>query len=191
MSRFECPREHEVVAAVLAQCLDRRFAHRSVGEDGCRGDAGWRDAGDDDPAAHASACEVCREAATVARLLREEAISVRPDVQVPSAGQVWWRAAIRARMEIAQQVERPLTWVHGLAGACAAGVIAAAAGAAWPSIESGVAWMAAQSWSVPAPAAETARLAVQTLQRGVPLALVAAAVVILAPLAIYLATSDD
>jgi hypothetical protein len=191
MSGFECPREHEVVAAVLAQCLDGRFVHRRPGEDGCRGDAGCRDAGDDDLAAHASACEVCRDAATVARLLREEAITARPDVQVPSAGQVWWRAAIRARMEIAQQVERPLTWVHGVAAACAAGLLAALAGVAWPSIERGTAWMAAQSWSAPAPAVETARLAVETLQRSAPLALVAAAFVILAPLAIYLATSDD
>lgn len=190
MSAFECPREQDVVAAVLSPSLDRRLVRRSLGE-GRLDEGGWRHPGDDDLAAHTSACEVCREAAAVASLLHEEAIAVRRDVQVPSAGQVWWRAAIRARMDIAQQVERPLTWVHGLAGACAAGLIATATGVAWPSIERGTAWVAAQSWSVPAPAADTARLAIETLQRGLPLALVAAAFVILAPIAIYLAVSDD
>lgn len=184
MSAFECPRESDVVAAVLSQGLDHGVVRR--GFDG--GD--WR-ADDDELGAHASACEVCLEAATVARLVHEDAIAARRAVQVPSAGQVWWRAAIRARGDVARQVERPLTWVHGLAGACAAGVIATAAGVAWPSIEWGAAWVAAQSWSVPAPAADTARLAIETLQRALPLALVAATVVILAPIAIYLATSDE
>lgn len=185
MSAFECPRESDVVAAVLSQSLENTEFRPGLHQ----GRQGRAD--EDDLAAHASGCGVCREAATVARLVHEDAIAARRSLQVPSAGQVWWRAAIRARVDLAQQVERPLAWVHGLAGACAAGLIATAAGVAWPSIERGTAWVAAQSWTVPAPAADTARHAIEALQRGLPLALVATVFVILAPIAIYLAVSDD
>jgi hypothetical protein len=181
MSAFECPREHEVVAAVLSRRLDRP----SLDE------GGWPGASDDDLGTHADACDVCREAATVASLLHEDARAARAAVRVPSAGQVWWRAAIRARVEAAQAAERPMTWVHGLAGACATGVVVTLLGLAWPSVEGAVAWVAAQSWSVPAPMAETARLAIDTLQRGLPIALLAVACVILAPLAIYLTIADE
>jgi hypothetical protein len=191
MSAFECPREQDVVVEVLSRRLDPGLVHRSLGDGGCLGDGGSHRDWDEDLAAHVVACDVCHEAATVARLLREEALASRSNVRVPSAGQVWWRAAIRGRMEAVHAAERPMTWVHGLAGACAAGLVVALLGLVWPSIEGAVGWIAARSWSVPAPAAETARLTMDILQRGLPLALVAAAFVILAPLAIYLATFDD
>lgn len=181
MSAVECSREQDVVAAVLAQ----RLEHSGPGEDR------WRHASENDLVAHVVACEVCREAATVACLLNEEAIAARGDVQVPSVGQVWWRAAIRARVEAAHAVERPLTWLHGLAGACTAGAVVAVLGLAWPSIEGAVAWAVSRSWSAAPSTIETAELMMSILQRSLPLALLATLCAILAPIALYLTISDD
>lgn len=181
MTPFECPREDEVVAAVLSRPIDDRG----------RGEDGWLDACNDEVRTHVDGCDVCHGAGAVAVLLRAEAMAARRELHVPSAGQVWWRAAIRARADVVHEMERPLTWVHGLAGACAAGLIATVAGAAWPSVERGATWLGSRSWSVPAPAFEAARLTIDILQHVLPLALLATACIILVPLAIYLATSDD
>jgi len=175
----ECPREHEVVAAVLSRRLDRR----SLGE------GGGLDT-DEELRTHAAECEICGEAVTVAALLREEGLAARRDVHVPAAGQVWWRAAIRARVEAVHAAERPMTWLHGLAGACAVGLVAALLGAAWPSIERAAAWVSARSWSLDPATSDTGALIVSILQRSLPFAAMAVCM-ILATLAIYVATSDD
>ena len=167
MNPVECPREDDVVAMTLSRCHDEELQ------------------------AHASECEVCREAASVAALLREDAMNARADVHVPAAGQVWWRAAIRARVDGVQAAERPITWLHGLAGAAAAGLVATLLGIAWPSIEGFASWVAAREWAVMPGASDTAALILAALQRSLPLALVVATCMILAPIAIYLAVSDD
>lgn len=168
---FECPREQDVVAVVLS----RR----------------WPDGCDEELRIHAAACEVCRDAAAVASLLHEDEQLARRDVQVPAAGQVWWRAAIRARVEAVHAAERPLTWLHGVAAAIAAGLLAALLGLAWPSIERAGAWVAAQSISINPVTAETGQLLYAALQRGLPVALTVGVFVILGPIAIYFALSDD
>jgi hypothetical protein len=166
MNAGECPREHEVVSAVLL----RRWPH------GC----------DEDLRAHAAECAVCQETVTVAALLHEDGQAERREVQVPAAGQVWWRAAIRARVEAVQAAERPMTWLHGVAGACAVGIVAALAGAAWPLVAT---WFSERSWSLSVGA--IGALVVSLLQRSLPLVILAAAFVILAPIAIYFAMSDE
>lgn len=181
MSAIECPREHDVVAAVLSRRLDGR----SLGE------GGWPGGCDEELRIHAAGCGVCRETVTVASLLHEDGQAARREVQVPAAGQVWWRAAIRARVEAAHAMERPMTWLHGFAAACAAGIVAALVSVAWPSIQEAGAWAAARSWIVNAATSDTASLLMSVMQRSLPVALLAAACVILAPLAIYLAMSDD
>jgi hypothetical protein len=165
---LECPHEHEVVSVVLSH----RWPH------GC----------DEELRIHASECEVCRDAVTVACVLQEDAQAARRDVQVPAAGQVWWRSAIRARVEAVQAAERPMTWLHGLAGACAAGLVAALISVVWPSV---AAWLAARSWTVSPSLVESGELFVSTMQRNLPVALAIAACVILAPIAVYLATNDE
>jgi hypothetical protein len=55
---------------------------------------------------HAGACEVCREVVAIVPLLREEYDEAREaigrrDVPLPSAGQIWWRAAVHARADAA------------------------------------------------------------------------------------------
>ena len=137
MTRFGCPREDDMIALVLSGVIDGH------GSDPDR----WLEACGDDARTHVGACDACRGSVSVAVQLRAEATAARREVHVPSPGQVWWRAAIRARADVAHEVERPLTWVHGLAGACAAGLIAAVGGSAWPSVERAAAWLGSRSWS--------------------------------------------
>ena len=181
MTRIDCLREDNVIAVVLSRAIH-----------GPGGDLDhWLDACGEDVRTHVGACEVCRAGVEVAVQLRAEGSAASREVHVPSSGQVWWRAAIRARADVAHEVERPLTWVHGLAGACAAGLIAAVGNSAWPSVERAIAWLGSRSWSVPAPAFEAAGPTIDMLQRVLPHALLATGCVILVPLAIYLATSAD
>jgi hypothetical protein len=177
MSRFECAREQEVAEAL------RR---------------GWFDAAEEPPAvpgspddlrAHAGECEVCADVVLVAGIFRSERDVARHDVQVPAAGQVWWRAAIRARLEATQAAARPMTWVYGVAGACAAGLGAAVVRFASPGFTLDA---SAERWSHYVPsAADAAALLTTTMQRSLPFALLAAACLVLAPIALYLALSDE
>ena len=59
-------------------------------------------------------CETCREVASVSMLLREDSECSRIEMHVPAAGQVWWRAAVRARLESTHAAARPMTWMHGI-----------------------------------------------------------------------------
>jgi hypothetical protein len=140
---------------------------------------------DEELRAHATTCDVCREAVTIAGLLGEDEKETRRDVHVPAAGQIWWRSAIRARVEAIHAAERPMTWLHGLAGAVAVGLLLSVMGLAWPYIASVAASVSATSWSLSLPAAATA-----SVERILPFALAALALVILTPIAIYFATND-
>lgn len=86
--------------------------------------------------AHAAGCAVCHELALIAAVLHEDRRQLTSRLRMPAAGQVWWRAAIRARLENEQTAARPLTWLYGAVGAVALGLAVAAAGA-WPVLEAG------------------------------------------------------
>ena len=169
MSQVDCPREHEVVSLVLSNQ--------------------WSTC-DEELKAHATTCEVCRDAVMVASLLGEDEEQARRDVHVPAAGQVWWRAAIRARVEAIHAAERPMTWLHGLAGAIVVGLAVSLIGIAWPWIEGAASWISSKT-SVNPFSPETVELATSLVQRSAPFALAALAFVILAPIAVYLATNDE
>ena len=55
----------------------------------------------------------------------------------PSSAIVWWRAQMRARQEAARVAEQPLTFVHALAIACAAGLLVGLIGLAGAWIRGG------------------------------------------------------
>jgi hypothetical protein len=167
---LECPHEHEIVQAVLSGRIEQFEEARR----------------------HADTCEVCREVAAVARSLGDDRDGALHDVQVPAAGQVWWRAAIRARLDAAHSAERPMTWAHGVAGACAAGLTLGIVGLAWPTIDRVWTWLADGLGSLMPDAAAVTDLAAAALQQTLPIGLLAAACLLLAPLALCLAfLSDD
>jgi len=133
--------------------------------------------------AHAAECGACAETLELARLLQDDQKALCAEAQVPSAGAVWWRATIRARAEAARTAGQPITLLQGIAAATAVGLFVALVGAWWRSVAPGGIWferfdgIVSQSASVP-PA-----LALSLL-------LVLAACLIVAPIAVYLATAD-
>lgn len=93
-------------------------------------DGRWPDAADAELRAHADGCGACRETVAIAAMLREA--DAAADVHVPTASQVWWRLAVRARLEREQAAARPLVWLQGLAAATGLGLAATAVGVVRP-----------------------------------------------------------
>ena len=170
MKPRECPHEPAVLAAVLADC--------------------WPEQRDGALARHTSECDACGDVLTVARALREDRDAGAREVHVPAAGQVWWRAAVRARLEASQAAARPITWIHGLMGASAVGLTGAAAGLAWPTVRAAGDWIGAQVTAF-ADGAAVAALLGDAVLRTLPFAVGIAAALVLAPIALYFALSDD
>jgi hypothetical protein len=170
MTRHDCAREQEVVNAVLS--------------------GAWPERAGAELTAHASDCAMCGEVATVATLLREDHEQARSVVQVPAAGQVWWRAAVRARLERAQAATQPMTWLHGITAACMAGVALTAITLAWPSVIGGIAWVREQLLDT-TPAGDVAGLVTMALGQSLVLGLVAAICLVVAPVVLYFALSDE
>jgi hypothetical protein len=170
MTDHSCAREDEVVARVSS----RRWATAH-----------------DDLKRHAADCESCRDVVAVASLLSAEQERASHEVRVPAAGQVWWRAAVRARLEAAHAAARPLTWLHGIAGACAVGLAGALIGTAWPRLREMVSWFTSQALGADSRVADVAALVTSALQKSLPLAFIVAACIILAPVALYFVLTDD
>jgi hypothetical protein len=112
-------------------------------------------------------------------LFEAESRAVMQGAQLPEAGQIWWKAAIRARAESTDAAARPMIWLQALAGAAAAGLALGAGTSVWPRL-SGVLRQLD-------PAAPSSVLA------AVPLPLVAAIglAIVAAPIAFYLAVPRD
>jgi hypothetical protein len=166
----DCPKEQLVVNAVLS-------GH-------------WPHDCDDTLVAHAKECVTCREVANVSLLLRDDNDDSRFEMHVPAAGQVWWRAAVRARLEGTSAATRPITWMHGITGAIVAGVVLAVITAVWPMLPGAIdtARTSARQFF---PSAEAASAVAGALQQSLLIALVAAVLLVVAPLALYFVLSDD
>ena len=89
----------------------------------------WR-AADDDLRRHVEDCPACAEVAAVCEALADDRDALRSTLgsgnrSLPSAGQVWHRATLRARAEGLQSASRSLVWAYGIAGAAVVGLTAA------------------------------------------------------------------
>jgi hypothetical protein len=170
VSHMECPREPLVVEAVVSGC--------------------WPERTDEVLVTHAQACDVCREVAAVATLIHDEHERARFEVQVPAAGQIWWRSAIRARLESTQTAMRPLSWMHGVTAAIILGLLLAAMTVAWPLLPP----LGDRVWDVAVnlfPNAQVASALASGARQMAVLGAVAVAVLVAAPLALYFALSRD
>lgn len=137
-----CRFEEEVLAAVAAGAWDRAS---------------------DELKAHVAACSACGDLVMVSALLKQDHEAMIGDVDVPSGGQVWWRAQVRARAEAAQAAARPLFVAQAIAAAAIVGVLVALVTWLWPAGvwryvsapgELGpVAWTGIGAWLVLAPLA--------------------------------------
>lgn len=114
---------------------------------------------------HLRACANCREVAAIASALLSDTNSADEDGPAPSADIVWFRAQMKARAEAAELAARPVFLVQALA---AAGVVGGVAGVA-----------------VTLGSLDIAAIA----NRGILLAF--AVWLLIAPVAVYLATTED
>jgi hypothetical protein len=135
----------------------------------------WPDGADVELRAHADTCAVCADVIAIAPALRADQLHAG-DVQVPAAGQIWWRSAIRARADAARTAARPMVWLQALTGAGAVGIAIAGVSAAWPRLESVLRFM---------PFSQT------SIQEALPLLLIAGLGLVAAPIAYYLAVPRD
>jgi hypothetical protein len=173
LEQSACPREQEIV--------DLLVSGRSADE------------GDDALLVHAAHCGACAETLELAHLLREDQLALCGHAPVPAAGSVWWRATIRARAEAARAAEQPMTLLQGIAAATAVGLLVGFGGAWWRSIVHG-AWLdrfGAFASRLDEGRAQLATAAAVPGALGLPLLLVLAACLIVAPVAVYLATADE
>jgi hypothetical protein len=162
---MDCPRESEVLDAVA---LDRV---RQVQD-------------------HLDACASCAEVAGIAGALRRDYEAAVREAHVPSAGVVWWRATIRARADAARAVSQPITLAQGVAAASAVGLAFGFAGVAWRSLTSGTS-LSEILLRLGARSDELATASAVVIQHALPVALALAACLVIAPVALYFALSDE
>lgn len=170
MNRSECVHEPLVVEAVVS--------------------GRWPARADDALVAHALECEVCGEVAALAALIHDDHERSRFEVHVPAAGQVWWRSAIRARLESTHTAMRPMTWMHAVTAAITIGILLAVLTAAWPVLTP----LADRTWDIAVgyfPNAEVAAALASGLRQMAMVGVIAVAVLVAAPLAVYYVLSGD
>lgn len=114
MRAADCPHEPDVLDAVVS--------------------ARWPDRLDAELTAHLATCAVCSETAIVAYALLAERDVAWRDAVVPPAGQVWWRAEMRARQEAIRAAAQPIAVAETAAGVLVLALLAVLGRGLWPWI---------------------------------------------------------
>jgi hypothetical protein len=160
--RRDCAHEPEVAALASAGRWPQRAAPEMI--------------------AHVENCAACGDVAALALLFGADRDAALARVSVPPAGQVWWRVALRARMEDAQTATRPVSWAQGVTGACVAGAACAIGAFTWPSLKSTAAYAGSLIAGIEPRWLDTVAPLASLAGASLPLVLGAAACTILAPL---------
>lgn len=142
-----------------------------------------------DLTAHLASCGSCRVLHTIASALQDDHAAALAEVRVPSAGQAWWRAELRARQEAAALAARPIMVATGIAGACLTGLLASLTGV--------LAWWLQDSGSLSPLALHAVTDVLAAGRSGLPtglrlaLWLCASALAIAAPVVVYVALTEE
>jgi hypothetical protein len=156
---IECPRESEVLDALAS----KRWPHRV----------------DHELADHVASCDVCTDVLVVAAAMREDHHATWQEASVPSSGQVWWRAEMRARHEAIRKASRPITIAYGVAALAALALVAAVGWFAWPVVHD---YLSSFGSAQTSPLSSPLTL---------PLIVALGALLVVAPVALYLVLSDE
>jgi heme A synthase len=158
---IECARESDVLDAVASA----RWPHRVPRE----------------LADHVAACAICTDVVVVAEAMRADHDAVWQQADIPSSGQVWWRAEMRARQEAIRKASRPITIAQGVAALVVLTVTGATGWLAWT-------WIRQQM-----PVVDFASVSAQALASPLALSLAIAlgALLLITPVALYLVLSDE
>jgi hypothetical protein len=161
VNAIECPRESDVLDAVASA----RWPHRVARE----------------LTEHVSSCTICADVLAVASAMRDDREAAWQQANIPSAGQVWWRAEMRARQEAIHKASRPITIAQGVAALLTLALTATAGWFAWTWIEQQM------------PAFDFASVSAQAFASPLAVSFVVAlgALAVIAPVALYLVLSDD
>jgi hypothetical protein len=180
--RIECPHEQDTLDALTARRLPGRAAPELL--------------------SHLEACEVCRDLAAVVSAMQEACDDDAPS-PTPSAATVWWRAQLRAQREAARQAALPIRVAQVAAVIVALVTVAALQPLvpAWrPALPFEIAsltawWPELPSVSISWPSIEELPAlsldSIRQISGWWWLALAIGAWVIVAPLALYFARTDD
>ena len=151
----------------------------------------WPERSDPELRRHVEGCAICQDVAEVFLAMsaaREESWEA---AAVPPPSVVWWRAQIRAREEAARTAERPIAVTQLVAVACLAAAALVLGTLAWPSMKYTAGVMSETiEWLTPRAAAVSDAFAVLT-GTGVPLLPFAAASLLLAPILLYYALTEE
>ena len=164
MQRFECSMETEILAAVA--------------------EGRWPEGVDQELRAHVEQCGICADIVMVAGALLSERQELRSIAVVPDAGQVWWKAQLRARREAAEAAGRPITAAQLVAFGCAVGLLGACFGATSEWFQAGFKWVVGHL-------AEIRAAALTPIAGHALIALGVAALLLLIPAALILAAGRD
>jgi hypothetical protein len=157
---IECPRESDVLDALASN----RWPHRV----------------DRELTDHVASCTICQDVIAVAMAMQADADAAWREANVPSSGQMWWRAEMRARQDAIREASRPLTIAQGVAALLALTLAALVTWFAWPSVHNVLSAIGL------AGEGQTAFTSPMLL----PLAIAMGALLIVAPLAIYFVVSE-
>ena len=147
----------------------------------------WPAGCDDALRSHVDSCVECKDLVELSLALLRDHRALIQEAHVPSSAIVWWRAQMRSRREAAEQVTEPITLIQGLAAACAAGLLVAAAGYYNPAFRRALGW--AISTIVSFTASESPSITVEPLALGIQAAIALAIVV--APVALYFTFHEE
>jgi hypothetical protein len=161
---IECPRESDVLDALAS----KRWPHRV----------------DRDLVDHVASCGICADVLVVAAAMRDDHDATWREANVPSSGQVWWRAEMRARHEAIRAASRPITFAYIAAASIALAVMAILGWFAWPAIHGFVATSLTTSLRFGQADAVASPLTL-------PLLVALGAFLVVAPVALYFVLSDE
>lgn len=140
--------------------------------------------------AHVASCAACRDAVEVATWLREDGDALQAAAHVPSAGALWWRMQVRARAEAEQAAMRPMriAWACGATVLVALAAAAVSVGGPWTTdaLGEGLALLTRVQSGVSV-SLDVQPLMERMLDRWLVHVVMAAALLVAAPVALYLA----
>jgi hypothetical protein len=159
---IECPRESDVLDALAS--------------------ARWPDRVDAELTQHVSSCAICQDVVAVAAAMREDHDATWREANVPSSGQMWWRAEMRARQDAIRDASRPVTVAQAVAVGLALSFAAVAGWFAWPTVQGFFAALF--------PSAASQQTSVLASPLMLPVAVAMLALLVVTPVALYFVLSE-
>jgi hypothetical protein len=151
----------------------------------------WPERSDPELRQHVEGCAICQDVATVFAAMSTEREDAWEAASVPPSSVVWWRAQIRAREEAARAAERPIAVTQAIAVVCLVVAAFLLTTLSWPWIKDAATVVSsAVAWVTPRAAAVSSAFALIT-GTALPVLPFAAASLLLAPILLYYALTEE